>query len=146
MSGVIQRLVLRATLEDPDRELERAREAAGLGDESWERWLRDYERGTAVIARAEVRAQYECEGRASVVATELTGIWLESSVHPPELEAQLQEIAPGAFIELERALCAAGAAEPDVDLSGMLVHVEVDADLRRRATLALRDDPPTASR
>ena len=50
----VRRLAARASLDDPGPAFARAKAAAAAGDESWDAWLSEYERGDAVIVRLEV--------------------------------------------------------------------------------------------
>ncbi len=130
----LERLVAYATLDDPEGELARARDAAGRGDESWAEWLEQLERGDAVIARLAVRAEIaHGDGRPETVDIGNRGIWLEKVAHVPMLEAEIAAIANQDAEALVTELEARGLPAEPAELARTYFHVELGADLREAA-------------
>ncbi len=125
----VERIAVRATLDDPHAELERARRAAEGGDGSWRQWLDEYEREEALIARLELCVEL-AGTRSDTVEIVNRGVWLERRADPPLVEAQVAEVVGKDFGALEDALCDRGFEVRQQALHAMYVHVELAEDLR----------------
>ncbi len=126
----VQRLSARARLDDSPEALAHARAEAAAGDESWEQWVAEYERGEALIIQLELTISYTA-GEAQELGTCSRGLFVESDGHPAKVEQQIAELASGDFVELAKQLVARGHQIDVYDLGEMYVHVELDGDLRR---------------
>jgi hypothetical protein len=149
---VIERIVARAWLQDPEEEVDRVRGEVLRGDESWGRWLDELERGDAVVAGMQVEVHVRLsDGSSRTAQAENHHLWLEVATHPPMLEAQIQEIAGKDFEALAERLRefgdGDGAGVTAYALSNMYVHVELSSELRtanRRSDPAEQAIAPTA--
>jgi hypothetical protein len=127
----VQRLSVRALLDESPAVLAHAESQAAAGDESWEQWVAEYRRGDALIVRLELTV--EVSGRPGETLTaSRDGFFVENHVHAPQLERQIAELASG-----DLAALAAELAQRDHDLDlheldAMYVHVDLDPELRRR--------------
>lgn len=129
---VIERVVVRAWLQDPGDEVSRVRREVRRGDESWERWLGELERGEAVLAtmRVTVLARL-ADGTSCSVEAENHHLWLEVDTHPPLVEAQIQEVSGKDCLALAQQLQERGLEITADELSEMYAHVELDDSLLR---------------
>ena len=135
----IQRLAARACLDDHPESLARARAQAAAGDESWEQWVTEYERGDALILRLELTAEFA--GGADDVNTAIYGLFVERDLHTPKVEQQIAELASGDFVAIADELIARGHDVDRYELGEMYVHVELDQEVRRRLSDGVRRDP-----
>jgi hypothetical protein len=126
----IQRLLARARLDEPAPTLRSAAERAASGDEDWERWLVEYDRGEALIVRLEVMVE-AADGDREVVQARNRGVFIEVDVHPPKVERQIAQIATKDFPSFAKELSGRGHSVDVHELSEMYVHVELDGELRR---------------
>jgi hypothetical protein len=127
----VQRLSARAALDESTAALSRAKARAESGEESWEEWLVEYQRGDALILRLELTLELAGE-RDEVVRSSRDGFFVENHVHAPKVEQQVAELASGDFAAMARQLVQRGR---DVELHGisaMYVHVELEPDVQRR--------------
>lgn len=127
----VQRLSARARLDESAAALSQATALAASGDESWEQWLAEYRRGDALILSLDLTLELAGDGN-EVLRTSTDGLFVENHVHAPNVEQQIAELASGDFAALAGQLEQRGR---DLDLRGisaMYVHVELDADVRRR--------------
>jgi hypothetical protein len=127
----VQRLSVRALLDESPAILAQAKTLAAAGDESWEQWVAEYQRGDALIVRLELTLEV-CDGAGEVLTASRDGFFVENHVHAPKVEQQIAELASG-----DLAALAAEFAERahDIDLhelGAMYVHVELAPELRRR--------------
>jgi hypothetical protein len=126
----VQRLSVRALLDDSPGALAHAEAEAAAGDESWEQWVEEYQRGDALIVRLELALEVSGDTGETLTASR-AGFFVENHVHAPKLEQQIAELATGDLT----ALAAELTARDDLDvseLSTMYVHVELDPEVRRR--------------
>ena len=127
----MQRLSARAILDDSPAALAHARREAAAGDESWEQWVAEYDRGDALILRLELTLEFG-NGTDEVVTASRDGFFVENHPHAPKVEQQIAELAFGDLTALAAEL-AQGRHDLDAhELSGMYVHVELDPEVRRR--------------
>jgi hypothetical protein len=127
----VQRLSVRALLDDSPDALAHAEAQAAAGDESWEQWVAEYQRGDALIVRLELTLEVSGDSGETLTASR-DGFFVENDVHAPKLEQQIAELASGDLSALAAEL-AARDDELDVgELSTMYVHVELDPEVRRR--------------
>ncbi len=126
----VQRLSARARLDDTPEALAHARAEAAAGDESWEQWVAEYERGEALILQLELTISFTA-GDADELRTCSRGLFVESDGHPAKVEQQIAELASGDFVELAKQLVARGHQIDVYDFGEMYVHVELDDDVRR---------------
>jgi exonuclease VII small subunit len=127
----VQRLSARAVLDDSPAVLAHAKELAAAGDESWEQWVAEYQRGEALIVRLELTLEL-ADGTAEVVTTSRDGFFVENHAHAPKVEQQIAELASGDLSSLAAEMAERGHALDAYDLGTMYVHVELDPELRRR--------------
>ncbi len=126
----VQRLSARARLDDSPTALARARAEAAAGDESWERWVREYERGQALTIQLELTIEFAGNHRPPFT-TSVGGFFVESDANPPKVEQQIAELASGELVALAEGLGA--DTQLDVEELGLMyVHVELDEDLGRQ--------------
>ena len=126
----IQRLSARAVLDDSPSALARAEAHAASGDESWEQWVDEYQRGEALILRLERALKLEDGG--DVITASKDGFFVENHAHAPRLEQQVAELAFGEVTSLAAELTRRGHDLDVHDLAGMYVHVELDPEVRGR--------------
>ncbi len=127
----VQRLSARAVLDDSPAALAHAKAEGDAGDESWQQWVAEYERGEALILRLELTLELG-NGPGEVVTTSRDGFFVENHAHAPKVEQQIAELAFGDLTALA-AEVTQGRHDLDLDeLSAMYVHVELDAEVRRR--------------
>jgi hypothetical protein len=127
----VQRLSVRAVLDDSASALKHAKEWAAEGDESWEQWVVEYHRGDALIVRLELRVELS-DGEDDVVTATRDGFFVENHLHAPKVEQQIAELAAGDFSALAEELAQRGRRIDQQELSTMYVHVELDREVRRR--------------
>ena len=127
----VQRLSARAALDDTAGTLEHARALADAGDESWEQWVAEYQRGDALIVRLELRLEF-ADATEDVLTTAKDGFFVENHNHVPKLEQQIAELASGDLATLAEELAQQGHDIDVHELGTMYVHVELDSELRRR--------------
>ena len=143
----VKRLSAHALLDDSPQTLAHARAEAAAGDESWEQWVAEYERGDALILRLELTLEI-ADGGSEVFQATTGGLFVENNIHAPNVEQQIAELASGDFAALARELSARGHDIDVHELSEMYVHVELDpevrhrlADVRPRRAPATREPP-----
>lgn len=127
----MHRLSARAVLDDSAGPLAHAKAEAEAGDESWEQWVTEYERGDALILRLELTLEFG-NGDGETVTASRDGFFVENHAHAPKVEQQIAELAFGDLTALAAELA---ERRRDVDpraLSGMYVHVELDDEVRHR--------------
>jgi hypothetical protein len=133
----VQRLSARAVLDDSPPALSHAKALADAGDESWEQWVAEYQRGDALIVRLELRLEF-ADGTDEVLTLTKHGFFVENHTHVPKLERQIAELASGDLATLAGELAERGHSVDVQELGTMYVHVELDPELRRR--VRVRDD------
>jgi hypothetical protein len=126
---VVQRLLAQARLEDSPKVLAHARAEAAAGDESWEEWLAEYERGDALMLRLELAIDLDDGARLSGSSS---GLFVERHAHVPKVEQQVAEQASGDFTTLAEQLCSHGFQLDAYELGDMYIHVELDDEVRAR--------------
>lgn len=126
----IQRLSARAQLDDSPEALAHARAEAAAGDESWEQWVAEYQRGEALIIRLELTISYT-DGEPGELSSCSPGLFVENDGHLAKVEQQVAELASGDFVELAKQLVAPRHEIDAYDFGEMYVHVELDDDVRR---------------
>jgi hypothetical protein len=127
----VQRLSVRALLDDSPAALGHAESQAAAGDESWEQWVAEYRRGDALIVRLELALEISGADGETVTASR-NGFFVENHAHAPKLEQQIAELASGDLTALAGELADRGHEVDAHELGTMYVHVELDAALRRR--------------
>lgn len=137
MRRTIQRLRAQVRLDDPQRALADAAAQADGGDEDWRQWLAEYRVGDALVVRIEVWVDFETD-RPHLLRVHNHGVWVETTIDPPKLEAQIAEIVDKDFDLLSDRLRAHGLDCDPSDLAAMYVHVELGEDVLR----ALRSGRP----
>ncbi len=125
----VQRLAAHARLDDSPQALAHAKAEAAAGDESWQRWVEEHQRGEALILRLELILEI-ADGEREVLRASSAGFFVESDVHAPKVERQIAELASGEFVVLARELAARGHNVDVYELSEMYVHVELDEQVR----------------
>jgi hypothetical protein len=137
----IERLLVRAALDDPTAALERAHAEASSGDESWQQWLAEYERGEALILRLHVTLEVSDSERRTIEMSN-NGVFIEVDVHPPKVERQIADVISNDFSAFALKLSKLGHDLAADDLCELHVHVELGEDLRQ----ALADPPAARAR
>jgi hypothetical protein len=127
----VQRLSARAVLDDSPAALDQAKALAAAGDESWEQWVTEYQRGDALIVRLELSLEIT-DGATEVLSMAREGCFVENQTHAPRLEQQIAELASGDLGLLADELAARGHPVDEYELGAMYVHVELDPAVRRR--------------
>jgi hypothetical protein len=127
----VQRLLARARLDESATALAQAQAQAAEGDESWERWVAEYQRGEALILRLELTMEID-DDVDDVITTSKDGFFVENHVHAPRVERQIAELASGDFAALASELVRRGHEVDPYELGELYVHVELDEDVRRR--------------
>ncbi len=139
----VQRLCARAQLDDSPEALTHASAEAAAGDESWQQWVAEYQRGEALILRLELTLEIG-DGEREVLRSASAGLFIECDVHTPVVEQQIAELAAGDFVALARELTARGLDLNVYELAEMYVHVELDEAVRHE--LLARHTPRTGGR
>lgn len=127
----MDRLLARARLDDSPDALARAKAQAAEGDESWEQWVAEYQRGEALIVRLELMMEIS-DGVSHVIQTSKEGFFIENHVHAPRVEKQIAELASDDFAALGAELVSRGHEVDQHELGELYVHVELDKDVRLR--------------
>jgi hypothetical protein len=125
----VQRLSARAVLDDSPAVLAHAKELAAAGDESWEQWVAEYQRGDALIVRMELTLEVS---DGEVLTASRDGFFVENHVHAPKVEQQIAELASGDLATLAAEFAERGHKLDLDELGSMYVHVELAPELRRR--------------
>lgn len=136
----MQRLCAQAQLDDSPGALAHASAEAAAGDESWQQWVAEYERGEALILRLELTLEI-VDGDCEVLRSCSAGLFVECDVHAPVVEQQIAELAAGDFVALARELTARGLDLNVYELAEMYVHVELDRAVRRELLARSRSAP-----
>jgi hypothetical protein len=127
----VQRLSVRALLDESPAILAQAKTLAAAGDESWEQWVAEYQRGDALIVRLELTLEV-CDGAGEVLTASRDGFFVENHVHAPKVEQQIAELASGDLAALAAEFAERGHDIDLHELGAMYVHVELAPELRRR--------------
>jgi hypothetical protein len=127
----VQRLSVRALLDDSPAALAHAEDQAAAGDESWEQWVAEYQRGDALIVRLELTLEIS-DGTGEVLTASRDGFFVENHAHAPKLEQQIAELASDDLAALAAEFARRGHDLDLRDLGMMYVHVELAPELRRR--------------
>ncbi|HTT28875.1 MAG TPA: hypothetical protein VMG37_10735 [Solirubrobacteraceae bacterium] len=135
----VKRLSVSARLDESAETLAEAKAQAAEGDESWEQWVAEYQRGEALILRLDLTMEIN-DGDDEVISATRDGFFVENHIHAPRVERQIAELASGDFAALSADLASRGHAFSPDELGELYVHVELDDDVRRR--LADGSRPP----
>jgi hypothetical protein len=127
----VQRLSARASLDDSPAPVAHAKAQAEAGDESWEQWVAEYQRGEALILRLELSLEV-ADGTGEVLTASRDGFFVENHGHAPKVEQQIAELASGDLGALAVQLAQRGQEVDPQELGTMYVHVELDPEVRRR--------------
>ena len=127
----VQRLSVRALLDESSAILSQAEALAAAGDESWEQWVTEYQRGDALIVRMELTLEIS-DGPGEVLTASRDGFFVENHIHAPKVEQHIAELASGDLAALAAEFAERGHALDLHELGRMYVHVELAPELRRR--------------
>lgn len=127
----VRRLSVQARLDDSTNALTEAQAQAAAGDESWEQWVIEYQRGDALIVSLELAIEL-ANAEPRVIRGSCGGLFVENSLHAPKVEQQIAEVASDGFVQLIAELSARGHDIAAYELDGMYVHVELGPELRRQ--------------
>ena len=127
----VQRLSVRALLDESPAALAHAEAQAADGDESWEEWVTEYQRGDALIVRLELALEVS-DDTGEVLTASRDGCFIENHGHAPKVEHQIAELASDDLAALAAEFAGRGHDLDLHDLGMMYVHVELAPDLRRR--------------
>jgi hypothetical protein len=122
---------VRALLDNSPAGSAHAEARAAAGDESWEQWVAEYQRGDALIVRLELTLEV-FDGTGEVLTTSRDGFFVENHVHAPKVEQQIAELASGDLTTLAAEFAERGHDLDVHELATMYVHVELAPELRRR--------------
>jgi hypothetical protein len=136
----VQRLSARAVLDESPAALAHAEALAADGDESWEQWVTEYQRGEALIVRLELALEV-VDREGEILTATHHGFFVEHRFHAPQLEQQIAELASGELVILADRFAGEGHQLDARELGMMYVHVELDPGLVRR--LRDRSAPPS---
>jgi hypothetical protein len=141
----VLQLHTRVTLDDPAPTLAEGEAAAADGDESWEQWLGEYQRGEAPIVRIEFCVEFSA-GRRETLRVANPGVFIEKHPDPSAVEQQIAEVATKDFPLIKCELAARGHDVEEESLSEMYVHVELEDDVRQALETGSRahGGPPEA--
>lgn len=126
--ATVQRLWARASPNDGRAALANAEAKGAAGDESWQRWVAEYQKGEALILNLDLRVELT---RGETVEESISGLFVENHPDAPRVERQIAELASDAFAALGERLIERGHDVDAHELGEMYVHVELDADIRR---------------
>lgn len=140
----IRALVCRAHLDNVEPELRRARARAAAGDESWTRWVADFDDGCALILCLELSPSIDDNNGFRWPTIRNRDVWVERNRHPAVVAGQVQEAVSKDFEELAAELRSGGIEDVTAsDLAMMYIEVQLGDDvlaaLRGRAQ-PQRDD------
>lgn len=127
----VRRLSARASLDDSPTALAHATAQADSGDESWEQWVAEYQRGEALVLRLELTLELG-DATGEVITASRDGFFVENNAHAPKVEQQIAELASGDLTALAAELTQRGHDLDARELGAMYVHVELDPDVRLR--------------
>ncbi|HET6866684.1 MAG TPA: hypothetical protein VFH80_12275 [Solirubrobacteraceae bacterium] len=127
----VQRLAVRALLDESPAILSHAEAQAAAGDESWEQWVAEYQRGDALIVRLELTLEI-ADGHGEVLTASRDGFFVENHVHAPKVEQQIAELASDDLAALAAEFAKRGHELDLHELGAMYVHVELAPELHRR--------------
>jgi hypothetical protein len=127
----VQRLSAWARLDDSAAALAQAKAQAAEGDESWEQWVAEYQRGEALIVRLDLTMEIN-DGVDGVITATRDGFFVENHMRAPRVERQIAELASGDFAALSTELARRGHEVAADELGELYVHVLLDEDVRRR--------------
>jgi hypothetical protein len=122
---------VRALLGNSPAGLAHAEARAAAGDESWEQWVAEYQRGDALIVRLELTLEVS-DGTGEVLTASRDGFFVENHVHAPKVEQQIAELGSGDLTTLAAEFAERGHDLDLHELATMYVHVELAPELRRR--------------
>ena len=127
----VRRLSARASLDDSPVALAHATAQADSGDESWEQWVAEYQRGDALVLRLELTLELG-DAAGEIITVSRDGFFVENNAHAPKVEQQVAELASGDLTALAAELTERGHDLDVRELGSMYVHVELDPGVRRR--------------
>lgn len=127
----MQRLSVRASLDDSPAALANAEAHAAAGDESWQQWVAEYRRGEALIVRLELTVEI-VGGSEEVITSARDGFFIENNVHAPNLEQQIAELAADDLAALAAEFTKRGHELDLAVLGSMYVHVELAPEVLER--------------
>ena len=127
----VQRLSVRALLDESPAILAHAEALAAAGDESWEQWVAEYQRGDALIVRMELTLEVS-DTTGEVLTASRDGFFVENHGHAPKVEQQIAELASDDLAALAAEFAERGHDLDLHELGAMYVHVELAPELRRR--------------
>jgi len=127
--ATVERVTAYVPLEpDPEIELGAARRRAADGDPCWLQWVQDYISGDAVIVRITLVMDALVGGINRQRWVRMAPAWIELTLDPPLVEAQVQEIASATVARMGADLPGGGP----LDMDSMYVHVELGQGLVER--------------
>ena len=103
----VQRLSAYAWMDESAAALAQAKAQADEGDESWEQWVAEYQRGEALILRLDLTIQVN-DGADHVISSSREGFFVENHADAPRVERQVAELAAGDFAALSADLARRG--------------------------------------
>lgn len=127
----VERITACARLSDPAELLSYAREAADAGDESWQQWVQEFERGDALVVALELSVEL-ANGATDELHASTRAFFIDCAVPTPHVERQIAEVAYEELVVLVRdQLSERGHPSDLLDCAPMYVHVELDREVHR---------------
>ena len=149
----VERITACARLSDPAELMSYAREAADAGDESWEQWVQEFERGDALVVALDLSIEL-ANGATDELHASTRAFFIDCAVPTPHVERQIAEVAYEELVILVRDQLSAHGHQPDLlDGAPMYVHVALDREVReslsntaQRASSPPPPEPPPPGR
>lgn len=121
----MERLSVRAELDESGEELARARERAGAGDRDWGDWVDAHDRGDAAIVLLSLVVAFGAGGERREIVVHNSDVWVEKRRHRPEVETQLADAVSKDYGPVAEALRTSGVDVSARQLEEMHIHVDV---------------------
>jgi hypothetical protein len=107
----VRKITCGVRLGDPTEQLAHARQRAAGGDESWGRWVEEYEAGDALILTLDVAVILDGVSASPARVTN-RGVWIEKNIHAPLVAGQVQQAVTKDFNLLAARLSEVGGRGP----------------------------------
>jgi hypothetical protein len=147
---VIRKVTARACLAQPGSEVGEARARAHAGDQDWQLWVDELERGYATLIDMRVTVTVELDdGTVKVVEAEDKQVWMHLAQHPPVVAGLVAEMSAKDQELLTERIRALGQSIGPTELDDMYVDVELADDLvaaLRPGTKSQVDSLPAGAR
>ena len=127
---VIKSVTARACLAEPGSEVGEARARAEAGDDDWQEWIDQFDRGEAALIdiRATVSLELD-DGTVEAVNADDYQVWMHLSQHPPVVARLVAEMSSKDLGLLTARIRDLGQHIGPLELDDMYVTVELADDL-----------------